>query len=57
MAGGTDDEWIITLSEVVRDGNGDGIVDEADVTVVVDGNDKTTGVPQYTLGWRGCRRY
>ena len=49
VAGGADDEWIITLTEAVRDGSGDGNVTEADVTVVVDGNDRSTGVPQYTL--------
>ena len=46
-----DDKWIITLSEAVRDRDRGWRVTNDDVTVVVDGNDKTTGVlvPPYTL--------
>ena len=46
----TDDEWIVTLSEVVRDSNGDGDVTEADIDVVVDGQAKTTPASQFVLG-------
>ena len=46
----TDDEWIVTLSEVVRDSNEDGVVTEADIEVVVDGQAKTTPATQFVLG-------
>ena len=42
VSGGSDDEWIVTLSTTPRDKTGDGSVDESDVTVSVDGNTPVT---------------
>ena len=49
VAGGADDRWIVTLSEEVRDKNGDGRVDDEDITVVVDGNEQNAAT-EYALG-------
>ena len=49
QAGGADDRWVITLSEIARDKDGNGDVDDDDITVVVDGTEKTA-TTEYALG-------